>query len=145
LAKLFAEFAGMQGEQVQDIYYAALLRNIGKVLLLDAVLNKSIGLLSAAEKQAYARFPLHGHNALMMLRPLQHVAAVIRNHMELYNGKGFPDRLAANAIPKESRMLRIVSDYVDLQHEHNFLGTALDEEQVREYLLKMAGQRYDRE
>ena len=145
LAKLFAEFAGMQGEQIQDIYYAALLRNIGKVLLPDAVLNKSIGLLSAAEKQAYARFPLHGHNALMMLGPLQHVAAVIRNHMELYNGKGFPDRLAANAIPKESRMLRIVSDYADLQHEHNFLGTALDEEQVREYLLKMAGQRYDRE
>ncbi len=145
LAKLFAEFAGLQGEQIQDVYYAALLRNIGKVLLPDAVLNKNIGLLSTAEKQAYARFPLHGHNALMMLEPLQHVAAIIRNHMELYNGKGFPDRLTANAIPRESRMLRIISDYADLQHEHNFLGEALNEAQVREYLLKMAGQRYDRE
>src|SRR5690606_39937190 len=55
------------------------------------------------------------------------------------------DVCSSDLIPKESRMLRIVSDYADLQHEHNFLGTALDEEPVREYLLKMAGQRYDRE
>ena len=145
LAKSFAEFAGLQGEQIQDVYYAALLRNLGKVQLPDALLNKSIGLLSTAEKQAYARFPLYGQVALSMLAPLQNVAVIIRNHMELYNGKGFPDRLAANAIPRLSRMLRIVSDYADLQHEHNFLGAALSEERVREYLLKMAGQRYDRE
>ncbi len=145
LAKLFAEFAGLQGEQVQDMYYAALLRNLGKVMLPDSVINKAIGQMSVAEKSQYARFPVHGQNALMMLEQLQNSASIIRGHMELYNGKGFPDRFAGNAITKESRMLRIVSDYADLQHEHNFLGESLNELQTREYLLKMAGQRYDRE
>ena len=145
LAKTFAEFVGFQGEQIWDIYYATLLRNLGKVQLADTLVNKSIGELSMADKQAYARFPLHGQEALSLLAPLQRVAKIIRSHMELYNGKGFPDRLAANAIPKPSRMLRIVSDYADLQRRHNFLGTTLSGEQARAYLVQMAGQRYDPE
>ncbi len=145
LAKCFAEFAGLQGQDLQDLYYATLLRNLGKVQLPDGLINKSLAQLTADEKQAYARFPLHGQVALSMLQPMQNVALIIRNHMELYNGKGFPDRLAGNAIPKACRMLRIVSDYSDLQHEYNFLGTKLSAEQARDYLLKMAGQRYDRE
>jgi hypothetical protein len=81
----------------------------------------------------------------MLLEPLQNASNIIRSHMELYNGKGFPDKLAGDAIPKEARILRIVCDYVDIQREHNFLGETLDEETAKAYLLKLAGQRYDRE
>ena len=145
LAKEFAEFAGLQGQQIQDVYYAALLKNIGKVSLPDAVLNKAINQMSMAEKQEYARFSINGQTSLMLLEPLQNASGIIRSHTELYNGKGFPDKLSGDAIPKEARILRIVSDYVEIQREHNFLGETLDEEGARAYLLKMAGQRYDRE
>ena len=145
LAKLFGEFSGLVGQQVQDIYYAALLKNIGKITLPDSVLVKSLTAMTPAEKKEYARFTINGQTTLMLLEPLQNAANIIRSHMELYNGKGFPDRLAADAIPRESRLLRIVTDYVDLQREYNFLGEKLDEEAARAYLLKMAGQRYDRD
>ena len=145
LAKLFAEFSGLDGQAIQDVYYAALLRNIGKVTLPDSVLSKALTQMSVSEKSDYAHFPINGQTSLMLLEPLQNVANIIRSHMELYNGKGFPDKLSGSAIPKEARILRIVSDYADLQREHNFLGETLDEETVRAYLLKMAGQRYDRE
>ncbi|WP_430460378.1 HD domain-containing phosphohydrolase [Thalassolituus sp. LLYu03] len=145
LAKEFAEFAGLQGQQIQDVYYATLLKNIGKVQLPDTVLDKSIAQMSTGEKQEFARFTINGQTTLMLLEPLQHAANIIRSHMELFNGKGFPDKLVGEAIPKEARILRIVSDYAEIQREHNFLGEALDEETARAYLLKMAGQRYDRQ
>ena len=145
LAKEFAEFAGLQGQQIQDVYYAALLKNIGKVSLSDTVLDKAIAQMTTVEKQEYARFTINGQTTLMLLEPLQNAANIIRSHMELYNGKGFPDKLAGDAIPKEARILRIVSDYAEIQRERNFLGETLDEETARAYLLKMAGQRYDRE
>lgn len=145
LAKLFAEFSGLDGQSIQDVYYAALLKNIGKVSLPDSVLGKALTQMSANEKYAYAHFTINGQTSLMLLEPLQNVANIIRSHMELYNGKGFPDKLSGDAIPKEARILRIVSDYVELQREHSFLGESLDEETARAYLLKMAGQRYDRE
>ncbi len=145
LAKEFAEFSGLEGQQIQDVYYAALLRNIGKVSLPDTVLSKAIAQMSQSEKQEYARFTINGQTTLMLLEPLQNASSIIRSHMELYNGKGFPDKLSGDAIPKEARILRIVNDYVEVQREHNFLGETLDEESARAYLLKMAGQRYDRE
>lgn len=145
LAKSFAEFGGLQGEAIQDLYYAALLKNFGKVSLSDSVVTKSLTQLSTSEKREFARFGINGQTSLMMLEPLQNAANIIRSHTELYNGRGFPDRLAAEAIPKESRMLRIVSDYAEIQSEPNFLGQKLSVADAQAYLLKMSGQRYDRE
>ncbi len=145
LVRSFAENAGLDEAQINDTYYAALLKNLGKMSLSDSVLNKAIPQMSNAEKQEYARFTINGQTSLMLLEPLQNAANIIRSHMELYNGKGFPDRLAGDAIPKSSRILRIVCDYAELQRESNFLGEPLSEKDARVYLLKLAGQRYDRE
>jgi len=145
LARAFAQNAGLDEKQAEDTYYAALLRNLGKMSLPDSILNKAIPQMSNSEKSDYAKFPIHGQTSMMMLEPLQNAAAIIRSHMELYNGKGFPDRLAGDAIPKGARILRIISDYAELQREMNFLGEPLNEPDSRTYLLKLAGQRYDRE
>ena len=145
LVKAFAANAGLDDAQVEDTFYAALLRNLGKMSLPDSVLSKAIPQMSNSEKSEYARFTINGQTSLMLLEPLQNAANIIRSHMELYNGKGFPDRLAAEAIPKPSRVLRIVCDYSELQREQNFLGESLVEKDARTYLLKLAGQRYDRE
>ena len=145
LVRSFAKNSGLDEAQINDTYYAALLKNLGKMSLSDSVLNKAIPQMSNAEKQEYARFTINGQTSLMLLEPLQNAANIIRSHMELYNGKGFPDRLAGDAIPKPSRILRIVCDYAELQRESNFLGEPLSEKDARVYLLKLAGQRYDRE
>lgn len=145
LAKNFAEFAGLEGKKIQDVYYAALLKNIGKVSLSDAVLTKSLPQMTKSEKHEYARFSINGQTSLMLLEPLQNAANIIRSHTELYNGRGFPDRLSGEAIAKEARILRIVSDYAELQCQHNFVGEKLSAADAQTYLIKMAGQRYDRE
>jgi response regulator RpfG family c-di-GMP phosphodiesterase len=145
LIRAFAAAAGLDEAQIEDTFYAALLRNLGKMSLPDSVLTKAIPQMSNSEKSEYARFTINGQTSMMLLEPLQNAANIIRSHMELYNGKGFPDRLAADAIPKPSRILRIVCDYAELQREQNFLGEPLSEKDSRTYLIKLAGQRYDRE
>lgn len=145
LAKSFGEFGGLQGEQIQDLYYAALLKDFGKVGLPDSIVQKPLANLSRSEKMEYAGFGINGQTSLMMLEPLQNAATIIRSHTELYNGRGFPDRLAGEAIPVAARMLRIVSDYAELQRTPNFLGQKLAAQDAQIYLLNMAGQRYDRE
>ncbi|ASP38412.1 hypothetical protein CHH28_06880 [Bacterioplanes sanyensis] len=145
LAREFARSADVVGKEIEDLYIAALLRDIGKVSLPDQVVIKSITQMSVTERHEYARFPGLGQSMLMMYEPLAGAANIIRSHMELYNGKGFPDQLSGDAIARPARILRIVADYVDLQHAHNFLGEPLEPEQAQEYLLKMAGHRYDRE
>lgn len=143
LTKTFAEFAGFDGHQIEDIYYAALLKDVGKVLLPDSILQKSLSEMDPVERKAYAKSPANAQSALMLLQPLHNAANLIRSHMELFNGKGFPDRLMADAIPRGARLLRIANDYVELQRKDNFLGQKLDESGALSYLKKMAGQRYD--
>lgn len=145
MAKSFAEFSGLSGEAIQDVYYAALLKNFGKISFSDSIVQKSLTQMSPQEKKEFARFSITGQTSLMMLEPLQNAANIIRSHTELYNGRGFPDRLSGEAIPKEARILRIVSDYAELQNDHNFLGQKLTAADAQTYLLKMSGQRYDRE
>lgn len=145
LVRSFAKAANIEGEQLRDIFYAAQLRNLGKVPLPDALLAKSVVQMNQPEKFEYAQFTIYGQTSLMLLGPLHNAASIIRSHMELYNGRGFPDRLSGNAIPQAARIIRIVSDFIEAQREHNFLGQILSEEEAKEYIKQSAGQRYDAE
>lgn len=145
LALRFAEAIGLPKNRLTDLYYAALLRNLGKIFLPDHLLAQPLPQLTPDEKAQYSRFPIHGQVALMMLEPFQRAANLIRHHMELFNGKGYPDKLSGAEIAVEARLLRIVSDYIDLQKPSNFLGDSLSEAQSRRYIQLLAGQRYDPE
>ena len=145
LARAFARRVGLTDSEVEDIYIAALLRDIGKVSLPDHIVGQSVVDMSVAERVEFAQFPALGQSMLMMYEPLAGAASIIRSHMELYNGKGFPDKLKGSAISCAARILRIVSDYVDMQNIHNFLGETLEPELAQKYLKNMAGHRYDPE
>ena len=71
LVRSFAKNAGLDESQINDTYYAALLKNLGKMSLSDSVLIKAIPQMSNAEKQEYARFTINGQTSLMLLEPLQ--------------------------------------------------------------------------
>ena len=143
LASIFSHLVGLNESEVQDVQYAALLRNIGKMPLPDSILAKSVLKMNRSEKLEYAQFPVYGQTSLMLLEPLQNASSIIRSHMELYDGKGFPDRLSGNAIPLASRILRIVTDYVEIQREHNFLGEVQSQQQAKDFIVNSAGKRYD--
>ncbi|MEO8057097.1 MAG: HD domain-containing phosphohydrolase [Burkholderiales bacterium] len=117
-ASKLAKAMGCSDDDVQRIFVAGLLHDIGLIGVPDALLAKSFARYSAEELALYHRHPTIGEQALMPLEELQPVAAVIRSHHERFDGQGFPDKRAGADIPMGARVLSIADTFDDLQNGH---------------------------
>lgn len=87
-----------------DIYWAGLVHDIGKMLIPLEILNKK-SKLSDIEYQVIKEHPVLGSDALKSSKSLQHIAKYVRHHHEWWNGGGYPDGLIKSNIPLESQVL----------------------------------------
>ncbi len=142
MAKALAVRMKLSEKEVDDVYFAALLHDIGKIGLPDHLLKKAYHVLNPEERAAVEKHSVVGQAALMALEPLQTVAAIIRAHHERYDGKGYPDGLQNKDIPLGARILAVVNDYDALQ-----IGTLanrkLPEREARTFLVEEGRNRYD--
>jgi len=120
MARALAQQMGMSEAELQDVFIAGLLLDIGKIGLPDRLLSKPFANLTADERAEVVKHPAKGQMALMALEQLQGAALLIRSHRERFDGTGFPDGLAGLNIPLGSRVLALVKD-LDLA----MLGTAV--------------------
>jgi len=104
LAAEIAEEMKLDQKRIDDIYWAGLVHDIGKMLIPLEVLNKE-GKLSNSEYELIKEHPVIGSNALKSSKSLQHIAKYIRHHHERWDGGGYPDALEKNNIPLESQIL----------------------------------------
>ncbi|MEQ1674694.1 MAG: HD domain-containing phosphohydrolase, partial [Candidatus Nitrotoga sp.] len=111
LARTLAQNMGMSAGEVQDVFIAALLLDIGKISLPDRLLDKPFHSLSVSERSEVIKCPIKGEMALMALEQLHGAAKLIRNHNERFDGTGYPDRLSGLSIPLGARILAVVESY----------------------------------
>lgn len=111
MARSLAQQLGMSDAEVQDVFIAGLLLDIGKIGLPDRLLEKPFTSLTSAERSEVVKYPVKGQMALMALEQLQGAAQLIRSHRERFDGQGYPDRLAGLGIPLGARILALVNDY----------------------------------
>lgn len=104
LAVKIAEKMELEQKKIDDIYWAGLVHDIGKMLIPLEVLNKE-GKLSDSEYEVIKEHPVLGCNALKSSKPLQHIAKFVRHHHERWDGGGYPDGLKKDNIPLESQIL----------------------------------------
>ncbi len=115
LAKLTAEATGLSSAEVQTIYMAGLLYAIGKIGVHETIITKAYRKLSLYERKEFEKYPLLGEAILMGFPPLQNVARIVATHRELFNGRGYPNKLEGNSVSVGARILSIIVDYVELQ------------------------------
>lgn len=139
-ARSLAERMKLEPNEIRDIFFAGLLHDIGKLSLPTSLLDKPQGKMTFPEREQYRKHVVTAESLLMGLEPLHNTAHIIRSHQELYNGKGFPDKLKAESIPLGSRILCIANDYCNLIRGH-LLGSELSVADAIAY-LKDSG-RYD--
>ncbi|MFT5098821.1 MAG: HD-GYP domain-containing protein (c-di-GMP phosphodiesterase class II) [Flavobacterium sp.] len=101
-------------KQVNDIYIAALLHDIGKVGLSDELLNKFECDLTELEKESLEKHVTVGPAILMSLPLLENSANLIRSHHERYDGKGYPDGLARTQLPLGSGIISMANTFDNL-------------------------------
>ena len=118
LARRIAVQMNLPAADVQAVFVAGLLHDIGHVGLSDALLACSVPRMTPEDKAQYEQHPALGEQALLALEDMQPVATIVRSHHERYDGLGFPDSLVGDAIPIGARILAVADTYDDLQSGH---------------------------
>lgn len=144
LARKVAVAMGLPEDEVQDIFVAGLLHDVGFMALPDSIISKPVGKLNAEELISYQRHPTLGAQSFMALDDHQAVAALIRTHHERFDGTGYPEQLQGEQIPMGARILALVDTYDDLTHGH-LTGASLNEAEARTILQRGRGKQFDPE
>ena len=105
-----AEEIGCNRQQVDTIYLAGLLHDIGKIGIDDNVLRKP-GKLTDAEYEHIKTHAEIGHRILRDIKQLDEVLPVVLHHHEQWNGKGYPRMLAGEAIPLLARIMAVADSF----------------------------------
>ena len=142
LAQKVAQKLGLGKEQTQQIFFAALLHDIGKIGLPADLIMRPTKTLTPEEKRVLAKHPVLGEAVLMGFEPLHEAAKLIRSHHEYFDGSGYPEGLAGGDIPLGARILAAVNDYDTLQHG-GASAHRLTEAEAREHMLRYRGPLYD--
>jgi putative nucleotidyltransferase with HDIG domain len=105
-----AQEMGVDDEELNSLYMAGLLHDIGKIGIDDNVLRKP-GQLTPAEYEHIKLHPTLGYNILRNLKPLQHVLPVVRHHHEQWDGKGYPSGLRGKETPLLARIVAVADAF----------------------------------
>jgi len=97
---------GFTEDKLESLEYGALLHDIGKIGIKDEVLQKP-GILNPGEYQYIQEHPLIGVKIVEGIEFFRDKIPMIRNHHERFDGKGYPDGLAGEAIPLEARIITV--------------------------------------
>jgi diguanylate cyclase (GGDEF)-like protein len=104
LAEAVGRQLGLSADELRRLTSAAELHDIGKVAVPDAILNKP-GPLTEEEWVFIKTHTLLGERILAAAPALSQEAALVRSSHERWDGAGYPDRLAGEAIPLGSRII----------------------------------------
>ena len=128
---VIARELGLSGQELDVVEQAALLHDIGKIGVPDAVLLKE-GPLTAAEWVVMRSHPEEGARIIERLGYLDEAVPGIRHHHERVDGRGYPDGLLGDEIPLAARIIH-VADSLDamttkrLYREERSFEEALEE------------------
>lgn len=142
LAREMALQMGMTEGEVQDVFLAALLHDVGKIGLPDYLLEKPYPSMTGEERGEYMHHPAQGQTALMALEQLQEAAKLIRSHHEHFDGQGYPDRLHGLEIPQGARIIALANEF-DAAQIGTLLGKRLKPAEAILYIQEGSGSRYD--
>jgi response regulator RpfG family c-di-GMP phosphodiesterase len=141
LAATTASAMKMSHDFVQGIYVAGLLHDVGKVAVDATILDKP-GLLDPAEFDQIRAHPRESERIVQPIAFSPVTTEAIRHHHERYDGKGYPDGLAADSIPLSARILAICDAYDAMTSERAY-SPALSMEDGLFRLKQGAGMQWD--
>ncbi len=142
LSRSIAQQMGMKDAEVQDIFLAALLHDVGKIGLPDYLLEKPFANLTAAERLEVSKHPVKGQTALMALEQLNNAAKLIRSHHERFDGQGYPEKLHGLEIPLGARIIALANEY-DAVQIGTLLSKRLKQSDSVLFIQEGSGLRYD--
>ncbi len=138
---IIANACEVRGRDLVDLYCGALLHDIGKIGVPDAVLLKS-GPLNADEQAVMHKHPEIGYHIIGHIGYFVRAAEIIRSHHEHFDGSGYPRGLKGETIPYGARVFAM-SDALDAMTVKRSYHEARSFEETMEEIIKASGKIYD--
>ena len=132
---------GMSAEQLEHIRRGALLHDIGKLGISDAILHKP-GRLTEEELKLMKLHPVLGYELLSPIPFLQPALDIVYCHHERWDGSGYPRGLNGEEIPLAARIFAVVDVWDALVSERPFRRSSSKEEATA-YIRELAGVKLD--
>ena len=142
LALELADALGLKNEQRRRVEFAALLHDIGKIAIPKEIVNKP-GSLTPDEWTIIKTHTVEGQRMLDQVGgPMRNVGQIVRYHHEHWDGSGYPDGLAGEAIPLGSRIIACADAWNAMRTDRPYRKALPYDDAVSE-LTANAGRQFD--
>ncbi|MCR5799219.1 MAG: HD domain-containing protein [Lachnospiraceae bacterium] len=140
-AKRIAEMSGMDKEKCEDVYYAALLHDVGLIGIPDKVIENDKD-PSAEDSEIMRRRPLIGKDILSSITEYPYLSEGAHYSHERYDGSGYPEGLKGEQIPEIARIIGVADAYVTMRTKKRY-REARPDFVAREAFVKGSGVEFD--
>lgn len=142
-SRMLAERMGLDKETQNEIYFAGLLHDVGKIRIPDGIINKE-GKLTDEEYNYIKIHPVAGYHILKGISEFSMIALGAKYHHERYDGKGYPNGLAGENIPLVARIIGVADAY-DAMTSNRSYRDVLPQSVVRHEIVTGKGSQFDPE
>ncbi|MBU1105864.1 MAG: GAF domain-containing protein [Candidatus Riflebacteria bacterium] len=132
---------GFSPAEIKNLHIGALLHDIGKIGISEAIINKD-SKLTDAEYQEIKTHPARGASIIEPAKFLREKVPLIKYHHERYDGKGYPDGLKGEAIPLMARIV-CAADSFDAMTSKRAYRDIMPLDEARQELLRCSGTQFD--
>lgn len=130
-------------KEQEEVYYAGLLHDVGKIRVPANVINKA-GKLTDEEYEKIKIHPVTSYHILKDIYDDKTIALGAKFHHERYDGKGYPNGLEGDNIPEIARIISVADTY-DAMTSNRSYRKALPQDVVRSEIEKGKGTQFDPE
>ena len=128
-------------ETMKVVHLSALLHDIGKIGISEAILNKK-GPLTEQERAIIQEHSARGAKILGNIQDMAEVVRVVRHHHEFFGGGGYPDGISGDEIPLPSRVITVADAYDAMTSDRPY-RSRLSQETCLSEIVRCSGTHFD--
>lgn len=140
-SRKLAEMSFKSEKECEEIYYAALLHDVGKIGIPEDIINKE-GELNDEEFEKIKQHPVLGEQILQSISEFPYLSIGACGHHERYDGKGYPYGLKGTDIPEIARIVSVADAYDTMSSKRSYRDP-IPQQIVREEIVKGIGAQFD--
>jgi len=143
LAGQIARQLGLTEAEVEEIRLAAIVHDVGKIGVPEAVLNKP-SRLTPEEFELMKAHAVLGEKILepLKVKAIERIRPMVRHHHEMFDGRGYPDRLKGEAIPLGARIIKVADCFDTIVSDRAYKKARSVDEAIAE-LRRCSGSEFD--
>ena len=141
-SRMMGQALSLSTKQIERLTVAALLHDVGKIHEVFAPILAKPGKLTPEERAIMESHPIKGAELVRISSHLRDTVEPIRHHHEAWDGSGYPDALAGEAIPVFARVIAI-ADTIDAMASDRPYRRGLSAEKIRAEMVRMSGLQFD--